>query len=83
MELLQNIKFLMKKSTIWENTYVCSEKYRFATALYLLSMFSNSYNIVIDCCVGALGYGKYIVDGLNATTNRFLTNLTYSCADSR
>ena len=30
-------------------------------------MLSHAYNIVIDNGVGAPGYGKYVVDGLNAT----------------
>ena len=28
-------------------------------------MLSHEYNIAIDSGVGALGHGKYVVDGLN------------------
>ena len=38
-------------------------------------MFSHSYNILIDCGVGAPGYDKYVVDGLNDTNKRFLAML--------
>ena len=31
-------------STIWENTYDCTENYIFSTALYLLSNFLQAYN---------------------------------------
>ena len=73
MELLKKIKLLMtKKSTIWENTDGCAEQYKCTTALYLLSILSHAYNIVIDSGVGAPGHGKDIVDGLNAADKRFL-----------
>ena len=45
------------------------EQYIFPTELYLLSMLSHAYNIVIDHVVGAPGHGNYFVDGLNATNN--------------
>ena len=36
-------------------------------------MLSHSYNIVIDGDFGSPGHGKYVVDGLNATYNFFLS----------
>ena len=43
IELLQNIISLFAyMSTIWENTDACLEKYRCATALYLLSMLART-----------------------------------------
>ena len=33
--------------------------------LYIMSMFSNACNIIIFQCVGAPGYGREVVDGLN------------------
>ena len=73
MELLKKIKLLMtKKSTIWENTDGCAEQYKCTTALYLLSILSHAYNIVIDSGVGAPVHGKDVVDGLNAADKRFL-----------
>ena len=58
MELLQNRKFLMKKSNICDDTDGCADQYRCATSLYLLSMLYHLYNIVIDCCFGSHGHGK-------------------------
>ena len=76
MVLLQNRKVLItKKSTIWENTDGCSEQYRYATALYLLSMLSHLYSIIIDRGVGAPAHCKYVVDVFNVNDIRFLTML--------
>ena len=41
--------------------------------MYLLSLISVRYNIVIYGTVGALGHGKDIVDGLNAIDKSFLS----------
>ena len=62
-------------STIWENTDGCAEQYRCETALYLLSIFTHVYNIIIDCGVVTSGYGREVVDGLNYTNKRFLSML--------
>ena len=43
------------------------EQYRYATALYLLPMLSNTYSIIIDCSVGAPGHNREVVAGMNAT----------------
>ena len=68
MELLQKVKVLMtKKSTIREDKYGCAEQYRCSTELYLLSMLSHTYKILIDCVVEAPEHGIVFVDGLNAT----------------
>ena len=66
---------MTNKSNIWENTDGCAEKYRCKTSLYLLSILSHAYNIVIDCGVASPGHGKYVVDGLNATDNFFVSTL--------
>ena len=66
---------MKKTSNIWENTDRYDEQYICKTELYLLSMLSHSYNIVIYRGVGTPGHGKYVVDGLNATDKRFLKML--------
>ena len=63
---------MTNNSTIWENTCGCSDKYRCATLLYLLSMLSHAYNIVIDGGVGSPIHRKYAVDGLNANDKEVL-----------
>ena len=58
---------MTNKNTISENTGGCVEQYRCTTGLYLLSMLSHAYIIVIDRGVGAPGHGKTFVDVLNTT----------------
>ena len=80
MELLQSRKLLTtKKITIWENTDGRADKYTCANKLYLLSMLSHAYKIVIDHGVISPGNGKYVVYGLNATYKSFLHNIEDSC----
>ena len=47
------------------NLYVCYEKYRGDTSLYLILMLENAYNIIIDYGVGAPGHGKEVAHGIN------------------
>ena len=35
-------------STIWENNDCCAEQYRFASTLYLISVMSQCYSIILD-----------------------------------
>ena len=65
----------MKKLNTWENTDICSDKYKLATTLYLLLMQSHAYRILIDCGIVAPGYGKYVVDVLDATSKSVLSML--------
>ena len=59
-------------STIWENTDGCAEQYRCASALYLMSVMSQTYSIIIDRGISAPGHGKKLVDGLNAFDKRYI-----------
>ena len=57
--LLKNEQVLTTSlSTIWENTDGCAEQYRFASALYLMSVMSQTYSIIIDRGITAPGNGK-------------------------
>ena len=53
-------------STIWENTDGCAEQYICASALYLMSLISQTYSLIIDRRLIAPGNGKEVVDELNA-----------------
>ena len=44
---------MINKITQWYNTGGCADQYICATALYLSSIMSHAYNIVIDSVVGA------------------------------
>ena len=59
-------------STIWENSDGCAEQYRCASALYLMSVMSQTYSIIIDRGISAPRHGKEVVDGLNAVDKRYI-----------
>ena len=48
----------LELSNILENKYVCAEHYRCSMELYLLSMLSKAYNIIIDHGVSVTGHEK-------------------------
>ena len=80
MGLLHNIKvWLTKNNTIWDNTDGCAEKCICANEIYLLSMLSHTYTIVIDRGIVAPGHGEDFVDFLNATYKRFVTMFMKIC----
>ena len=62
-------------STILENTDGCAEQYRCASALYLMSLMSQTYSIIIDRGISSTVHGKEVVDGLNAVDNRYIYQL--------
>ena len=62
-------------STIWENTDGCAKQYRCASALYLMSVMSQTYSIIIDRGISAPGHGKELVYGLNAVDKCYIYQL--------
>ena len=62
-------------SKIWENTDGCDEQYRCASALYLMSVMSHCYSIIIDRGISAPGNGKEVVDGLNDVDKSYIYQL--------
>jgi len=67
--------FMKSGSTLWDNTDGCMKQYRSANVMFLLWAFAMTYNIIIDRAIGAPAHGKDVVDGLNATDKRHLTQL--------
>ena len=59
-------------STVWEDTDGCAKTYRCALAIYLKTVLSSSYGIIMDRAINPPGHGKNIVDRLNATYTRYL-----------
>ena len=73
-ELLQNRQLLFVDIIkIWGNTDGCAEQYQCETALYLISILTHAYIIIINHSVGASVHVRKVVDGLNATYNRFFS----------
>ena len=63
ISFLNNKQVLTKAlSTIWENTDGCAEQYRCASALYLMSVMSQTYSIIIDRGISEPGHWKEVVD---------------------
>ena len=40
--------------------------------MYLMTVLSSSYVIIMDCAMNTPGHGRNVVDGLNATDNHYL-----------
>ena len=57
---------------MWENTDGCDEQYRCASAMYLMSVMSQCYSIIIDSGIIAPGNGKEVGDGINAVDKRYI-----------
>ena len=62
-------------STIWENTDGCSEQYICASALYLMSVMSQCYSVIIYRGISTPGHGKEVVYGLNAADKLYIYQL--------
>ena len=59
ISLLKNKQVLTKSlSTIFKNTDGCAEQYRYASALYLMSVMSQTYSIIIYWGISAPRHGK-------------------------
>ena len=56
-------------STVWEDTDDCSKQYRCALDIYLMTLLSSSYDIIMDCAIDEPGHGKNSFDGINAMVN--------------
>ena len=76
IELLKEQKVLTSKlSKIWGNTDGCADQYRCASALYLMSVLSQCYSIIIDRGIIAPGHGKEVVNVINAIYKSYIYQL--------
>ena len=53
-------------STVWEDTNGCAKKYSCYLAIYLITVLSYSYGIIMDSKINAPGYGNNFISGFNA-----------------
>ena len=60
---------------MWENTDNCAEQYIFALALYLMSVFSQCYSIIIDRDISSPGHSKEVGGGINYIDKRYIYQL--------
>ena len=59
-------------STVWEDTDGCSKQYRCSLAIYLMTVLSYLYGIIMDRAMNSPRHGKSIVDGLNDNDKFYL-----------
>ena len=79
ISLLKDKKILTRSlSKIWQNTDGFARQYRCASSIYLISVVSQCYSIIIDRGISAPGHGKEVVDGLNAVDKRYIYQLMYT-----
>ena len=57
---------------MWDHTDGCTNQYRCASSIYILSFLDLYFIIIIDISVGDTVHGKYAVDGLNDRHNRII-----------
>ena len=62
-------------SKILENTDGCAKQYICDYALYLLSVMSQCYSIIIDWGISAPWHGKYVVEVINSVNNIYIYQL--------
>ena len=70
--LKKKILLTVSLSTIWENTNDYDKQYRCASTMYLMTVMSQFYSIIIDRSISSPGHGKEVVDGLNAVDKRYI-----------
>ena len=59
-------------STLWEDNDGCAKQYLCALAIYLMTVFSYSYGIIMDRAINAPDHGNNVVNGINVTEKRYL-----------
>ena len=64
---LESVRLVSGISTVWEDTYGCAKQYRCALGVYLITVMSYSYVIIIDRAINAPAHVKNVFDGLDAT----------------
>ena len=69
---LESGRLVSGMSTVWEDTDGCANKYRCALTIYLMTVLSSSYGIIMYHAMNPPGHGKNVVDGLNATDKHYL-----------
>ena len=58
--------------TVWDDHNSCSKQYICALAIYLMTVLSSLYAIVMVPAINAPGHGKNVFNGLNTTDKSYL-----------
>ena len=63
--IFESVILVSGMSTVWEDTVDCTKKYRYALDIYLMTMLSCLYGIVMDLAINVPGRVNNDVDGFN------------------
>ena len=76
IEMLEEQKLLTSTlSTIWEDTDGCADQYRCASALFLMSVLSQYFSLIIDRGISAPGHSKDVVGGIHDIVKSYIYQL--------
>ena len=56
---------LIKDGIIYDTTDECIKQYRYANSLWILSVLSFTYILIIYRCINAPGHDRSKIDGIN------------------
>ena len=62
-------------STVWEDTDGCSKQYKCDLSIYLMTVVSSSYGIIIDSVINVHGHINIGFGGINTTDKRFWSRI--------
>ena len=66
LSIIESVIFVYGISTVWEVIDGCANQYRCGLAIYLITVLSSSYVIILECAINAPDHNN-IVDGLNGS----------------
>ena len=58
--------------TVWEDTDFSANEYRCALDIYLMTVLSSLYGLIMDRSIRTPGHGKNVVYGIDATNKHYL-----------
>ena len=61
--------------TLWGNTDVCAEHYIYVTVLFLLSILSQAFFVIVGFDVSVPGHRREVVAGINYNYKSFIFKL--------
>ena len=59
-------------SKVWEDTDGCANKYRCNLDIYLMTVLSSPYVIIMDSAINSPFHGKNFVGGINPMYKRYM-----------
>ena len=58
-------------SKVWEDNDGCANQYRCTLFIFLMTVLSSPYGIIMYRAINASGHGNHVVDVLNATEKHY------------